>query len=123
MNILTAYGEGTGAEKWQRTFVFDRNEKKVTLTDEAVFTGEENSCETMFLVPVAPTAQGNALTIAVPGVTSVVLTGEGADFSVEEVDLTYDPNLDKFWNGKVWRIKAAAKCGTTHKQRFTIAQK
>jgi len=122
MNILTAYGEGTGAEKWQRTFVFDRNEKKVTLTDEAVFTGENNSCETMFMVPVAPVVEGNAVTIAVPDARPVILTGEGVNFTAEEVDLTYDPMLTHFWNGKVWRVKVAAHCGKEHKQIFTVVQ-
>ncbi len=122
-DIAGAYTEAAGVESWQRTFTFARAEKTVSVADEAVFTGEKNSCDTMFIVPVEPEICGNAVTVAVENARPVVLAGEGVTFTAEKVDLTYDPNLNKFWNGAVWRVKAAAECGKTHKQVFTVTQK
>ncbi|MBR4888161.1 MAG: heparinase II/III family protein [Clostridia bacterium] len=121
-DISGLYPKAAGVAAWQRTFTFDRNEKAVTVCDEAAFTGEKNFAETMFIVPVAPVVEGSTVTIAVEGARPVVLTGEGVTFTAEEVDMTYDKNLNNFWNGKVWRVKAAAQCGKEHKQTFTVVQ-
>ncbi|MBR4888160.1 MAG: heparinase II/III family protein [Clostridia bacterium] len=122
-DISPAYLPAAGVNSWRRTFTFNRSEKTVTISDEAEFAGEKNFAETMFIVPVEPVIDGSTVTIAVEGARPVVLTGEGVRFTAEEVDLTYDPRLTENWNGKVWRVKAAAECVETLRQTFTVQQK
>ncbi len=123
LDIAAAYPAAAGVNSWQRTYTFNRLTETVTIADEAVFAGEKNHCDTMFIVPVEPEICGNTATVTVEGARPVVMTGEGVNFTAEEVDLTFDVNLTNHWNGKVWRIKAAADCGSTHRQIFTIKQK
>ena len=65
----------------------------------------------------------HGLTVPVPGARPVVIAGEGVTFTAEEVDLTYDKNLNLYWGGHEWRIKATAETGTALQQTFTITQK
>lgn len=122
-DIAAAYPEEAGVKTWQRTFTFDRAAKAVTIGDEAAFVAGENKVETMFIVPVCPEVNGNTATITQAGARAVELMSEGAELTVEEADLSYDPRLTELWNGRVWRIHAVAKPGTTLKQTFTIKQK
>ena len=122
-DISGLYPAAAGVETWQRTFTFDRAARTVTIGDEAAFSGEKNHTDTMFIVPVEPVVEGNTVTVAVPGARPVEIIGEGVTFAAEKFDVSYDPNLEKFWNGAVWRVKAAADCGSAHKQNFVIAQK
>ena len=122
-NLAGVYGEEAGVTAWQRTFTFNRGAETVTICDEAAFAGEKNFTETMFIIPTEPAVSENSVTITVPDARPVVLTGEGVRFTAEEVDLTYDPRLTENWNGKVWRVKAAAECGETLRQTFTVWQK
>ena len=122
-DISGLYPKAAGVNAWQRTFTFDRAAAAVTILDEAVFTGEKNVTDTMFIVPVAPVIENNTVTVPVPGARPVVIAGEGVTFAAEEVDLTYDKNLNLYWGGHVWRIKATAETGTALQQTFTITQK
>jgi len=112
-----------GVETWQRTFLFDRTANTLTVRDEAAFTGKKNHADTMFIVPTQPVVDGNAVTVPVEGGRDVVIVGEGVTFTAERFDVSYDKNLNTQWNGAVWRVKAAADCGTALQQTFTITQK
>ena len=102
-NLCGMYPEEAGVESWQRTFVFDRKEENVTVTDDFVLR-EEKDVAFALMTPVRPTFTDSRMTITLDRSTQVT-----ADFDpnlvpeVEVFDTGSDASLRHSWGEHAYR--------------------